>query len=110
MAGIGVWERDEGGVLVELRGEFDQHTLEDLRETIDEVAALGRPMLVDLAGVTFLDLGAARELAIRYQLYVCQLVLCNPSWQVRASVAACGFGEWLDFRTDTDGSACLQAS
>ncbi len=110
MAGVGVWERGEGGVLVELRGEFDQHTLGHLQETLDEVAALRRPMLMYLAGVTFLDVGAARELAVRSQLYARQLVLCNPSWQVQASVAACGFGEWIDFRTDTDGSACLQAS
>ena len=110
MAGIRVWEWGEGGVLVELRGEFDQHTFGDLRETLDEVAPLGRPVLVDLARVTFLDVGATRELAVRSQLYARQLILCNPSWQVRASVGACGFGEWLAFRTDTDGSTCLQAS
>ena len=91
MSGTGVWERS-GGVLVELRGEFDQHNLEDLRETLEDVAALGRPALVDLAGVTFLDLGAARELTIRSQLRAHRLTLRNPSWQVRASVAACGFG------------------
>lgn len=55
--------------VVELRGEFDQHTLEDLPEAMDELAVLGRPMLVDLAGVTFLGVGAVRELAISSQLY-----------------------------------------
>ena len=92
VAGIGVRERGEEGVLVELRGEFDQHDLANLREILDSVAALDRPALVDLAGVTFLDVGAVRELALRSQLYAHRLTLHNPSWQVRASAAACGFG------------------
>jgi anti-anti-sigma factor len=98
-------EWDEGGVLVELRGEFDQYNLEDLRETLSTVVALKRPTLINLASVTFLDIGATRELAIRTQLYAHHLILCNPSWQVRASVAACGFGEWFDFRTGADDPA-----
>lgn len=85
----------EAGVLVELRGEFDQHNLEDLREALSTVLALRRPTLVDLAGVTFLDVGATRELAIRSHLYAHHLTLRNPSWQVRASVAACGFEQCL---------------
>ena len=104
MSGIGVREWGEEGVLVELRGEFDQHNLNDLQETLSGAVALRRPTMVDLAGVTFLDVGATRELAIRSQLYAHHLTLCNPSWQVRASVAACGFGAWLDFRTGADGS------
>ena len=99
MSAIGMQGWDEGGVLVELRGEFDQYNLEDLRETLSNVVALKRPTLINLASVTFLDIGATRELAIRTQLYAHHLILCNPSWQVRASVAACGFGEWFDFRT-----------
>ena len=105
MSDIGMQEWDEGGVLVELRGEFDQYNLEDLRETLSDVVALRRPTLINLASVTFLDIGATRELAIRTQLYAHHLTLCNPSWQVRASVAACGFGEWFDFRTGADDPA-----
>lgn len=97
MSGIGVQEWGEEGVLVELRGEFDQHNLEDLRETFSSVVALRRPTLVDLSRVTFLDIEATRELMIRSLLYAHHLTLRNPSWQVRASVAACGFGPWLDF-------------
>ncbi len=55
MSGIGVQEWGEEGVLVELRGEFDRHNLEDLRETFSSVVALRRPTLVDLSRVTFLD-------------------------------------------------------
>jgi anti-anti-sigma factor len=95
VSGIGVREWNEGGVLVELRGEFDQHNLEDLQETLSGVAALRQPTLVDLSRVTFLDMQSTRELAIRCQLYTHHLTLSNPSWQVRASVAACGFGEWM---------------
>ena len=95
MSGIEVREWGEEGVLVELRGEFDQHNLEDLRETLNGVLALRRPTLVDLSRVTFLDVGTSRELAIRSQLYAHHLTLHNPSWQVRASVAACGFERWV---------------
>jgi anti-anti-sigma factor len=90
VSGIGVRESDEGGVLIELRGEFDQHNLQDLQETLSDVVALRRPTLVDLSGVTFLDIGATRELTIRSRLYAHHLALRNPSWQVRVSVAACG--------------------
>ena len=93
---VGMREWGKGGVLVELRGEFDQHNLEDLRETLGGVVALRRPTVVDLAGVTFLDIEATRELAIHSQLYAQHLTLRNPSWQVKASVAACGLGAWLD--------------
>lgn len=94
MSGIEVREWSEGGVLVELRGEFDRHDLEDVRETLSSVVALRRPTLVDLAGVTFLDVGVIRELAVRSRLYGHHLTLSNPSWQAQASAAACGFGEF----------------
>jgi anti-anti-sigma factor len=84
-------------MLVELEGEFDQHNLKDLQESLSNVVSLRRPTWVDLSGVTFLDVGATRELTIRSRLYAHHLSLCNPSWQVRASVAACGFEEWMNF-------------
>lgn len=95
MSGIEVRKSNEGDVLIELRGEFDRHNLEDLRETLSGVMALERPTLVDLAGVTFLDVGATRELAIRSHPYAQHLTLSNPSWQARASATACGFGTWF---------------
>src|SRR5215207_1430890 len=112
MASIGTrgGRGDGGGVLVELTPELDQHNFQDLRETLDDVAALGRPALVDLAEVTFLDVGVARELAIRAQLHTCQLNLHNPSWQVRASVAACGLETWLDFRAGADNPSYQQVA
>ncbi len=106
---IEVREWDEGGVLVELRGEFDQHNLEELRETLDAVVTLRRPTVVDLSGVAFLDVGATRELTVRSRLYAHHLTLRNPSPQARASVRACGFEEWLDFRSDPEDPSCRRA-
>jgi anti-anti-sigma factor len=103
---IEVREWGEGGVLVELRGEFDGHNLEDLRRILDSVVALRRPTMVDLSGVTFLDVGATRELTIRSRLYARHLSFRNPSSEVRASVAACGFEKWFDFRSDLEGAPC----
>jgi anti-anti-sigma factor len=94
---IEVRERDEEGMLVELWGEFDQYALEELRETLDGVVMLRRPTVVNLSGVAFLDIGATRELTIRSRLYAHHLTLINPSWQVRRSVAACGFEDWFGF-------------
>ena len=99
----------EGGVLVELRGEFDGHNLEDLRQILDSVLALRRPTMVDVSGVTFLDLEATRELTIRSRLYAHHLTFRNPSPQARASVAACSFEEWFDFRSDPEDTSCRRA-
>ncbi len=84
-------------MVVELEGEFDQHNLAEMQETLSNVVSLRRPISVDLSRVTFLDVGATRELTICSRLYAHHLTLCNPSWQVRKSVAACGFEEWIDF-------------
>ena len=99
----------EGGVLVELRGEFDGHNLEDLRHIMDNVISLRRPRLVDLSGVTFLDVGATRELTVRSRLYAHHLTFRNPSPQVCASVAACGFDRWFDLRSDPEDTYCRRA-
>jgi anti-anti-sigma factor len=106
---IEVREWGEGGVLVELRGEFDGHNLEDLRQILDSVVALRRPTMVDLSGVTFLDVGATRELTVRSRLYAHHLTFCNPSPQVCASVAASGFEKWFDFRSGPEDTSCRRA-
>lgn len=104
MSGIEVREWKKGGVLVELKGEFDRHDLKALRGALSDVVALRQPTLVDLTGVTFLDVGAIRELAIQSQLYAHHLTLNNPSWQVQASARACGLEAWLDFRAGADAA------
>lgn len=108
--GVEVRERGEEGVLVKLRGEFDRHDLEDLSETLDDVLALRLPVALDLSGVDFLDVEATRELTVYSYLYAPHLTLRNPSWQVRASVAACGLGSWLVFRYEAGDTTYPRAS
>jgi anti-anti-sigma factor len=99
----GIEVREYGAVtMVELRGELDLFTLGDLREALNRVQSLGRPALVDLSGITFLDLHSARELAVRSQLYADYLTLRDPSPQVSASVEAFGMREWISFHPGTD--------
>lgn len=93
-------------MLVELSGEFDLHDLGDLRETLEGAASSGRAAVVDLSGVTFLDVATTRELAANSQLHAHRMTLRSPSRAVRASVAACGLQSWFDFRAGaTDGAA-----
>ena len=94
----GIVVRESGaGVLVELWGEFDLFSLSDLRKKLNGVLDLHRTILVDLSGITFLDLVSARELALRSQLYDRHLTLRNPSAQVRASLEAFGLWSWVPF-------------
>jgi anti-anti-sigma factor len=99
----GIEVREYGAItLVELRGELDLFTLFDLRKTLNRLLVSMRPTLLDLSGVTFLDLESARELAVRCQLYANFLTLRNPSAEVRASVAAFELGEWISFHPGSD--------
>ncbi len=91
-----------GGVTVSLRGEFDLFSLRDLSETLGGVAALRRQTILDLSGVTFLDLQAAREIAVRSELYAHHLTLRNLSPQARASVKAFGLQNWFAPPPDGD--------
>ncbi len=98
-------------MLVELAGEFDLHDLGALRDALGGAASPGRPAaVVDLSGITFLDIGTTRELAMRSQLHAGRLTLRNPSQAVRASVAACGFGVWFDFCAGATDAAAGGAS
>jgi anti-anti-sigma factor len=92
-----VREDGRGGVLVELSGEFDRGNLAPLREALEALASLGRPAAVDLSGVAFLDLGAARELAVCHQLHGERVSLINPSPEVLSSITACGLADWVSF-------------
>ncbi len=99
----GIEVRESGaGILVELWGEFDLFSLAKLREALNHVASLQRPTLVDLSGITFLDLLSARELAIRSQLYSHFLTFGNPSFEVTASARAFGLEGWVRSQTKGD--------
>ena len=92
----GIEAVDHGtGVKVGMRGEFDAYSLPDLREALDHVCAFGKPVVVDLSGVTFLDLQSARELVVRSLIQAHRLAFENPSSGVLASIRALG----IDGRT-----------
>ncbi len=100
MYGIAV--RESGaGMLVELWGEFDLFSLGDLCRTLNWVLDLRKEILVDLSGITFLDLASTRELAVHAQLYADHLTLHNPSPQVTASVKAFGLVNWVHIYSGT---------
>ena len=92
----------DGSVKIELRGELDLFSIDDLRETLSGVASLRRPTTIDLSNVEFIDIQSTRELAVRSQLYAHHVTLLNPSWQVRRSVKACKLGQWIKFEYNTE--------
>lgn len=87
--------------MVELSGEFDLQDLEYLRKKLNEAAR--RSLVVDLSGITFLDLQATRELAVRLQLHSGNLLFRRPSRAVLASIAACGYEPWFGFGVEETG-------
>jgi anti-anti-sigma factor len=89
--------REDQAVLVKLSGEFDVRYQRSLEDTLSDCLASGRPTYVDLFEVTFMDSRCVRELAIHYQLAEGRVALCDPSWEMELSVAACDLEEWLDF-------------
>ena len=89
----GIEVRESGAqILVELWGEFDLFSLADLRKTLNGVLDLRKKILVNLSGITFLDLASTRELAVRAQVYARRLTFHNPSPQAMASVEAFELG------------------
>jgi anti-anti-sigma factor len=90
-------QRDDRPVLVKLSGEFDVRYRRTLEDTLRDCLASGRPTLVDLSGVMFMDSRCVRELAVHYQLGRGRVVLCDPSQNVEVSVAARDLEDWLDF-------------
>jgi hypothetical protein len=77
-------------------GEFDLFSLTDLRKTLNGILALCKRTLIDLSGITFLDLDFARGLALRLQLYA-TISPCTTLPQVTASVRVFGLWGWARF-------------
>jgi anti-anti-sigma regulatory factor len=92
-------EESGAGVKVSMRGEFDAYSLPDMRRTLDLACAFGKPVVVDLSGVTFLDLRSARELVVRSVIQAHQLAFENPSPGALASVRALGMDDGSRLRT-----------
>jgi len=89
-------------ILVKLFGELDVRYQKTLDSILSDCRALGRPTLVDLSEVTFLDSRCVRELAVHYQVGKGRVALCDPSQEAELSVAACDLEEWIDFVHTTD--------
>ena len=87
---VGTLADKEQGLLVELAGEFDLQDLENLEEALDMALSLRDRVLIDLSGVTFMDLLCVRELVGRQQSTGELIVLNEPYWQARSSLPACG--------------------
>ncbi len=83
-------------------GEFDVSSLPSLREAFDEASASGGPAVVDLSGITFLDLQSARELVVRSLIQAHQLVFEKPSPDVLASIRALGLEDRTRAWNDLD--------
>ncbi len=94
--------RGEQSILVKLSGDFDVRYHKILEDVLRKCVASGRPTLVDLSEVTFMDSRCVRELAFHHQLGQGSMALCDPSKEVELSVAACDLEEWIDFAHTTD--------
>jgi anti-anti-sigma factor len=101
-------------VLVKLSEQLDVRYRKALEDILSDCLASGRPTLVDLSEVTFMDSRCVRELTVHYQLGKGCVALCDPSQEVELSVAACDLEGWIDFvyTTDTSGDppSCAAAS
>jgi anti-anti-sigma regulatory factor len=101
----GIEVRESGaGLLIELWGELDIFCIGELKRMLADVSSHRGPVLVDLSGISFLDLQSVRELAVRSLLYGHHLTLRNPSPQVMATAGAIGLEGWLQPDTGRDGS------
>ncbi len=88
---------DSRSVLVKLSGEIDIQCEKNLEDILSDCLVSGRPTLVDLSEVTFMDSLCVRQLAFHYRLGEGRFALCDPSRQAELSVAACDLEEWIDF-------------
>jgi anti-anti-sigma regulatory factor len=86
----------ESGSLVELWGEFDAFCIGELKRTLNDASSRRRPVLVDLSGITFLDLRSAHELAVRSMLHAHRTTFVDPSPQVMATMKALGLEGWTN--------------
>jgi anti-anti-sigma factor len=94
--------RGDRPVLVKLFGEIDVRYQKILEDVLSTCLGSGRPTLVDLSEVTFIDSRCVRELVVHHQIGQGSMALCDPSREVELGVAACDLEEWIDFVYTTD--------
>lgn len=86
-----------GSFLIDLQGEFDLYSLNELQCCIGVALSSGLPTFIELSGVTLADVAIMRGLAAYNQFYSHHLTLCNPSWQLLRANEAAGLSGWLEF-------------
>lgn len=91
-----------GYVVLGLSGELDITNTTRLRAALTGALDSARFVFVDLSGVSFLDSSCLRELIVYHQLYEGRLALCRPSEQVKLSVAATEYEDWVTFHPDEE--------
>jgi len=84
----------DGQAVVTVRGEVDLAAVDELRECIERFRDGGRPLVLDLAGVTFMDSTGINTLIWAHQLQdrgqEAVVVVQNPSDPVRRVLALSG--------------------
>ena len=66
-----------------LRGELDVNTVDQLEEMIAKVVRPGRPVVFDMAQLSFIDSTGVMCLVRTYRTAEEPVIVCNPSSQVR---------------------------
>jgi anti-anti-sigma factor len=79
--GLTIVDLGEAGTLIRVRGDLDVASAPHLEEAIDDLAATGRPVGVDLSDVSFADAAA-------FNVLICACVLPRDDADVRV-VASC---------------------
>jgi anti-anti-sigma factor len=74
--GLTILDRGDAGTLIAVCGDLDVASAPVLEETIDELAATGLPVGLDLSGVTFADAAA-------FNVLICACVLPREDADVR---------------------------
>jgi anti-sigma B factor antagonist len=90
---------DDDGALVSARGEFDVVTVGHLERALQQACAAARDVVVDLAGVEFLDASVLRAVVDAHSRVAasgCRLRVINANPLVRRVFAAARLDYLLD--------------
>jgi anti-sigma B factor antagonist len=98
----------DGSAVLMVRGDVDLHSAHTLTTAVDQAVAMGVPVVVDLAGVTFMDSSGLHALVRMREStdQSCPLVVRNPSAQAQRLLAITGLDDMMNTRESaaTDGA------
>lgn len=90
-----------GDVLYKLSGEFDMAVANELRDQLEQLYALGEPVVLDMADVTFID-STCLGVFIRCMRDFGELTIANPSLIVTRVLEATGMDMLVDLHIRRD--------